>query len=121
MDAALAARDAGAILALADVSAWRGTAHGQPDAAAMSLPDGPIRRSRALSETEVLYTDGKGRSWRLVFKDRDGKPSIVLHDRPCPRGGMQPAPEFQRPERPPAQPAGAPPAWTPLECWPLPM
>lgn len=117
VDLALAARDADAILALADVDAWRQAGYRRPEAAAMTLPDAPIARERMLSESEALYTDGHGREWKLRVRDRGaGDWAIVLRDRACPRGGMRRGPEIDR--------GGgrfdAPSTWTPLECWPLP-
>lgn len=118
VDAALAARDAQAILALADVDAWRQAGYRGPDLAAMTLPDAPIARVRMLSESEVLYKDGHGREWKLRLRDRGaGDWAIVLRDRACPRGGIERSPEFERGGRQ----SDAPPTWTPLECWPLPV
>lgn len=117
VDAALAARDGQAILALSDREAWRQAGYRDPDAAALTLPDGPLVRDRLLSDSEVIYKDGRGRQWKLLLRDRGaGGWAIVLHSRACPRGGMQRSPEYER--------GGAEPnaqAWTPLECFPLPL
>jgi hypothetical protein len=117
VDAALAVRNARQMLALSDVDAWQKAFHAEPDPAAMTLPAAPLRRVRALSGSEFLYTDSAGRSWRLVLRESPASSwRIVLHDRPCPRGGVRRAPEFER-----APPADSPATWTPLECWPLPL
>lgn len=118
VDAALAARDARAILALSDVDGWRAAGHGAPEPQAMTLPDGPFERERTLSDSEVLYTDARGRSWKLELRapGDHGPWAIVLRDHGCPRGGTRRAPEFESPAAP-----DNPPTWTPLECWPLPV
>ena|SRR2546428_6725148 len=117
VDAALAARDAQAILALANVDAWRRAGYHEPTAAALTLPDGPVVRDRQLSDSEVIYKDGRGRQWKLLMRERDsGGWAIVLRDRACPRGGMQKNPALEHGTR-----QSEPQTWTPLECWPLPL
>ena len=117
VDAAFAARDAQAILALADVDAWRQAGYREPTAAALTLPDPPIVRERLLSDSEVIYKDGRGRQWKLLIHERaSGGWAIVLRDRACPRGGMQRGPELDRGNSP-----NEAATWTPLECWPLPV
>jgi hypothetical protein len=107
VDAALASRDAARLEALADWTGWGG-ARGE-----LLLPAAPIRRERELSDTEVLYRDAAGRSWRLVTRSVDGALRLVPRARPCPARGM----ERVRGAGPPAAERRT---WTPLECWPLP-
>ena len=117
VDTALTARDARALLGLADINRWRDAGRDAPAPDALQLPPPPLKRLRQLSETEVLYGDGPGGQWRLSLRaDERGGWSIVLHDRLCPAtGGMGRGIEYQRPA-----PQQAPGAWAPLECWPLP-
>lgn len=117
VDAALAQRDAQAILALADVKSWVDSGRPAPDPSAVVLPPTPVSRVHALSDTDILYAERTGREWRLSLRgDAENGWRIMLRDRACPAtGGMARGAEFQRPAQPEA--SGA---WTPLECWPLP-
>src|SRR5262249_20697536 len=117
VDAALNARDARAIVELSDVGAWAASGRPAPDPSRMILPTTPLSRVRALSETDILYTEPGGRQWRLsLHADAGDGWRIVLRDRACPApGGMARGAEFERPAPPAA--SGE---WTPLECWPLP-
>jgi len=78
------------------------------------LPPAPIARDRVLSETEVVYRDGEGKTWRASLRATDGGLRLVPRARPCPAGGMRrglddPAPNREKPS-----------SWSPVECWPLP-
>lgn len=118
VDRALSSRDAKALLDLSDVAAWLKSGRPQPAAPGLLLPPAPITRARELSESEALYTDGNGREWRLRFRrDERSKWAAVLVDSPCPRGGAQRGPEWER--RSPAPDAERGSTWTLLECWPL--
>ena len=117
VDAALAAHDAKAILALSDVGSWTESGRPKPDPAAIVLPDAAVSRVRDLSETDILYAEPGGRQWRLSLRgDAEHGWKVVLRDRACPAiGGMARGLEFERPA-PPSTPG----SWAPLECWPLP-
>lgn len=119
IDAALAGRDRAELEALADWRGWSG-ATDPPDVARLELllPPAPIRREKEMSEREVLYRDGEGRSWRLVLtRVESGDWKIVVRARPCPAGGMRRQP-MNEDAAPPDRKAAR--TWTPLECWPLP-
>lgn len=118
VDSALASRDPTRVAAIADTAAWREAKY--PDLATlkMTLPKGPLKRYKDLSETSVLYHDAAGRSWRLTLKKGSPPDSwkAVIRATPCPKAVV-------RPERGSNAPAPTPAVtvWTVLECWPLPM
>ena len=118
VDSALASRDPKKVAAIADTAAWHEAEY--PDLATlkMTLPEGPLRRYKDLSETSVLYHDAAGRSWRLTLT-RGSAPDrwkAVIRANPCPKALVRPRRGSRAPETTPAVTT-----WTVLECWPLPM
>ena len=118
VDSALASRNPKRVAAIADTTAWREAEY--PDVATlkMTLPRGPLKRYKDLSETSVLYHDAAGRSWRLTLKKGSPPDSwkAVIRANPCPKAVVRPR---LGPKAPEATPAVT--TWTVLECWPLPM
>ncbi len=121
VDAALASRDWKRVAAVADTASWHEAGYPDIGTLKMSLPRGPLTRSKDLSETSVLYRDGSGRSWRLTLRreGESGSWKAVIRASPCPRGGARLRPDVRPRGRPDPSPSVT--TWTVLECWPLPM
>jgi len=118
VDSVLKSRDPKQVAAIADTTAWREADY--PDLATlkMTLPKGPLKRYKDLSETSVLYHDAAGRSWRLTLKKGSppGSWKAVIRENPCPKAVVRPGRGTSAPAPTPAVTT-----WTVLECWPLPM
>jgi hypothetical protein len=114
VDAALLARDRDALERLADLASWN---ERREERLELLLPPAPVKRERVVSETEVLYRDGDGKSWRLRLRRSGDSFLIAPRERLCPQGGQR---KRLADGSAPAPNRGRPSTWAPLECWPLP-